>query len=221
MLSSTFFCTNYNFEFCNGCKLCFDKGEEFCPHNDDRNTLIAKLEESDGVVFASPSYAFQVSGRMKNLVDRMAFIYHRPRFFNKTFTAIGTQFIPFGNEVQRYLEGVGHNLGFDVVKGTTIITNEPIQEKQLEKLRAKTMSLAKRFYKNLKKEKPAKPSLLKLMIFRMTRSGLQNSDLKLYDYEYYKEKGWFESGYYYDVHLGPMQRVVGRFSDLLGRKFFK
>lgn len=46
-------------------------------------------------------------------------------------------------------------------------------------------------------------------------------DLKLYDYEYYKEKGWFESGYYYDVHLGPMQRVVGRFSDLLGRKFFK
>jgi len=54
------------------------------------------------------------------------------------------------------------------------------------------------------------------MIFRMTRSGLQNSDLKLYDYEYYKEKGLFKSDYYYDINLGPIQKAVGGFSDFLG-----
>jgi multimeric flavodoxin WrbA len=55
--------SDYNLKFCSGCKLCFDKGEQFCPHNDDRDAIIAKLEEADGVVFASPSYVFQISGR--------------------------------------------------------------------------------------------------------------------------------------------------------------
>ncbi|MBP8717472.1 MAG: flavodoxin family protein [Candidatus Atribacteria bacterium] len=215
------FLSDYNLEFCSGCKLCFDKGEQFCPYNDDRNVLIAKLEEADGVVFASPSYAFQVSGRMKNFIDRIAFIYHRPRFFKKIFTAIATQFIPFGNQTQKYLESVGHNLGFDVLKGTTIITPEPIPEKQLEKLKANIMKLAGQFNNRLYEEKSVKPSLFKVITFRMTRSGLQSSDLKLYDYEYYKEKGWFKSGYYYDIHLDPIQRVIGGFSDFLGRKLFK
>ncbi|NLZ52444.1 MAG: flavodoxin family protein [Thermoanaerobacteraceae bacterium] len=215
------FLSDYNLEFCRGCKLCFDQGEQFCPYTDDRDELIAKLEESDGVVFASPSYAFQVSGRMKNFIDRLAFIYHRPRFFNKTFTAIGTQFVPFGHDVQRYLEGVGDNLGFDVLKGTTVITSEPISNKHLKTLKVKTKKLAEQFYKKLNRGKWVKPSLFKIMIFRMTRSVLQNSDLKLYDYEYYRAKGWFESDYYYDIRLGPIQKAIGRVSDILGRKLFK
>jgi NAD(P)H-dependent FMN reductase len=215
------FLNDYNLEFCRGCKLCFDKGEQFCPHNDDRNVLIEKMVKSDGVIFASPSYAFQVSGRMKNFIDRIAFIYHRPRFFKKTFTAIGVQFIPFGNQVQRYLEGVGNNLGFDVLNGATVITPEPIPPKQLKKLKAKIMKLSDKFYKKLNNIKPIKPSLLKIMKFRMTRSGLQGSDLELYDYNYYNNMGWFESDYYYDIHMNPIQKAIGTFSDFLGRILFK
>lgn len=214
------FLNDYKLEFCKGCKLCFDKGEQFCPCIDDRNVLIEKMEQSDGVIFASPSYAFQVSGRMKNFIDRIAFIYHRPRFFKKTFTAIGVQFIPFGNQTQKYLESVGRNMGFDVLKGTTVITPEPIPEKQLKKLKANIRNLSEGFSKRLNKEKSVKPLLPGIIIFRMTRSGLQSSDIKLYDYEYYKEKGWFKSDYYYDIHLNLIQKAIGRFSDFLGRKLF-
>jgi hypothetical protein len=112
-------------------------------------------------------------------------------------------------------------LGFDVLKGTTVITPEPIPEKQLEKLKANIKNLSDQFYKRLNREKAVKPSLFKIMTFRMTRSGLQSSDLKLYDYEYYKEKGWFKSDYYYDIHLGPIQKAIGGLSDFLGRKLFK
>lgn len=126
-------------------------------------------------------------------------------FFKKTFTAIGVQFIPFGNQTQKYIESVGRNLGFDVLKGTTVITPEPISEKQLKRLKANVKNLSERFFKRLNKEKPVKPSLFSIMVFRMTRSGLQSSDLKLYDYEYYKGKGWFESDYYYDICLNPIQ----------------
>jgi len=215
------FLNDYNIEFCCGCKLCFDKGEQLCPYKDDRDILIEKLEKSDGVVFASPSYAFQVSGRMKNFIDRIAFIYHRPRFFNKVFTAIGVQFIPFGKQTQKYLESAGHNLGFNVLNGTTVITPEPIPEKQLKDLKANIRKLTIQFNKRLNDKKPRKPSLFKIVTFRMTRSGLQSSSIKLYDYEYYNERGWFHSAYYYDIKLNLFQKIIGWLSDVLGRKLFK
>jgi len=54
---------------CRGCCVCFAKGEEFCPLKDDRDVLIEKMMASDGVVFASPNYSFQVSAIMKIFLD--------------------------------------------------------------------------------------------------------------------------------------------------------
>ncbi len=65
--------SDYNLEICKGCLLCFNKGEEFCPFKDDRDRLIEKMISSDGVIFASPTYSFQVSGLMKIFLDRLAF----------------------------------------------------------------------------------------------------------------------------------------------------
>jgi len=84
---------NYRLETCRGCRACFDNGEEFCPLHDDRDALIQKIETSDGVVFASPNYSFQVSGLMKTFLDRLGFAFHRPRFFGKIWTSIVCQSI--------------------------------------------------------------------------------------------------------------------------------
>ena len=69
---------DYELETCRGCKLCFEKGEEFCPLKDDRDALIEKMALSDGIVFASPNYAFHASACMKIFLDRLAFFLHRP-----------------------------------------------------------------------------------------------------------------------------------------------
>ncbi len=79
---------DYNLKVCTGCKMCLDKGEEYCPLEDDRNTLIRKMIESDGVIFASPNYCFNVSALMKLFLDRLAYFGHRPAFFGKTFSSI-------------------------------------------------------------------------------------------------------------------------------------
>lgn len=97
------FLNDYNLEFCRGCKFCFDKGEEFCPIRDDRDLLLEKMEQSDGVILATPNYTFQVSARMKNFLDRFAYVIHRPRFFNKTFAAIVTQGVFGGQGILKYL----------------------------------------------------------------------------------------------------------------------
>src|SRR5512133_596235 len=74
------FLSECNVGVCRGCKVCFDRGEERCPLKDDRDLLIEKMMTSDGVVFASPNYSFQVSATMKVYLDRLGFVFHRPRF---------------------------------------------------------------------------------------------------------------------------------------------
>jgi multimeric flavodoxin WrbA len=85
---------------------------------DDRDVLIEKVMASDGVVFASPNYSFQVSAIMKTFLDRLGFAFHRPRFFGKTFTSIVAQGIYGGNKIVDYLDFVGFGLGFNTVKGS-------------------------------------------------------------------------------------------------------
>jgi multimeric flavodoxin WrbA len=90
---------DHHLGICRGCKTCFAKGEEFCPLKDDRDVLIKKMMASDGVVFASPNYSFNVSATMKMFLDRLGFVFHRPRFFGKTFTSIVSQGIYGGDKM--------------------------------------------------------------------------------------------------------------------------
>ena len=112
--------SDFNIGTCKGCRVCFDKGEEFCPFKDDRDLLVEKMKNSDGVIFASPNYSFQVSSLMKIFIDRLAFTFHRPRFFGKTFTSIVVQGIGKGEEIVKYLDFIGKGMGFNVVKGCCI-----------------------------------------------------------------------------------------------------
>ena len=214
------FLNDYHLEFCRGCKLCFDKGEEHCPLKDDRDLLLEKMENADGVIFATPNYAFQLSARMKNLFDRTAFIHHRPRFFGKTCTAIVTQGIGKGGDILKYINFVGANMGFHVVKGGCVNTLEPMTELQQEKLVRKVEEVSARFYSELLRPTPP-PSFFRLMMFRITRPLVKSAGEKYRDYHYYKEKGWFESDYYYPASLGLLKKLAGRLFDLLGRRMAK
>jgi len=211
--------SDYNLETCKGCKLCLDKGEELCPLQDDRDKLIEKMMNSDGVIFASPNYSFQVSALMKLFLDRLGFVFHRPRFFGKTFTSIVAQGIYGGKDIVKYFNFIGNGLGFNVVKGSCITTLEPITEKGQKKIDEIIDQQSKKFYAKLIKKEYPTPSLFKLMIFRMSRSSIKimlNENYK--DYTYYKEKGWFESDYFYPVRLNPLKKLTGKFFDIMARR---
>ena len=105
-----------------------DRGEERCPLKDERDLLMGKIDQSDGVIFASPNYSFQVSGIMKVFLDRFGFALHRPRFFGKTFTSLVAQGVYGGGKIVKHLEFVANGLGFNVVKGFCIKTLEPMTE---------------------------------------------------------------------------------------------
>jgi len=78
---------------------------------------------------------------------------------------------------------------------------------------------ARRFYAALEKPAYPEPSLMMLIGFRMGRMAAKlDADESNRDHQYYKEKGWFESDYFYPTHLGLLKKAVGKFFDRLAER---
>jgi len=199
---------------CRGCKTCFAKGEEFCPLEDDRDLLIEKMMASDGVVFASPNYSFNVSATMKMFLDRLGFVFHRPRFFGKTFTSLVSQGIYGGDKIVKYLDFVGGGLGFNTVQGCCITAFDPMTKKEKDKIDKALAEHSKQFYETLMRPAYRVPTLLKLWGFRTARTTVKLLlDDRNRDYTYYRDKGWFQSDYFYPTRLGALKKTAGSLFD--------
>ena len=210
---------DYHLEPCRGCKVCFAKGEEFCPLEDDRDLLLAKMKDADGVVLASPNYSFQVSGLMKLFLDRLGYGCHRPQYHGKAFTSIVVQGFFGGNAILKYLALMGTALGFDVVKGTCSTALVPMTGKERLARDAALAKQAKRFRAQMAKGAPHVPGLLEVVVFRMGRNSVRiELDETNADYRYYAEHGWFNSDYFYPTRLGLVKRSVGRLADVYFRR---
>jgi multimeric flavodoxin WrbA len=216
------FLSDYNLGLCRGCKACFLRGEERCPLKDDRDLLIEKMRASDGVVFASPNYSFHVSAIMKTFLDRLGFVFHRPSFHGKTFTVIVVQGIHGGGKIVKYLEFAGSGLGFNAVKGSCITALEPMSEKDRQKMQNVLAAHSKRFHERLFKPPFVPPSFFQLMVFRMGRTSIRQmlGDGNR-DYTWYRDHGWFDSGYFYPARLSPLKRVAGAAFDRMAARMFK
>ena len=57
---------------CTGCNYCYRTG--YCCMEDDAELLSKRMEKADGVILGSPTYASNVSGLMKDFIDRGHFV---------------------------------------------------------------------------------------------------------------------------------------------------
>lgn len=64
----------YKINPCRGCKTCWEKTPGKCAQKDDMAELIEKVISSDVMGFATPVYADNVSGMLKNFIDRLIVI---------------------------------------------------------------------------------------------------------------------------------------------------
>jgi len=205
--------SDYRIETCRTCKLCLMKGEESCPLKDDRDVLIGKMMASDGVVFATPNLSWHVSGMMKVFLDRLGFVFHRPRFFGKVSTSIVPQGIYGGRKIVRYFDFVGKGLGFTTVMGMHFTALDPMAGTEKQKMDRSLAKLSRKFYDRLVGPTPA-PGWFWLMAFRSGRTKMRlELDESSFDYCYYRDKGWFDSDYFYPTRLGPLKKTAGRLID--------
>ena len=78
--------SKYKIDMCKGCCNCFKTGK--CIINDDINMIRKKLIATDHIILVSPVYAHNVTGLLKNFIDRTSNWLHILGLLGKTSSTI-------------------------------------------------------------------------------------------------------------------------------------
>lgn len=207
---------------CSGCCLCLSTGSAACPHHGDAVAgFLQQLLSVKGVVWVIPNYSLQVPAQTKMLLDRLAFVFHRPRLFGKVSWPIVVQGVYGGNKITRYLNDVLKFWGAATVPGT-VLQGGIVPAKAKDQAQSNQLRINKGlrpFLAAVRKDRPPRPSLFRVVLFRATRSSMKHYPEALpADKKYYESKGWFDSAYYYPTYLNPFKRLAGTIIDRLVRR---
>ena len=72
-----------NISFCKGCLACVKTHK--CTIKDDANMIVEMMKEADVIAFATPIYYYEMSGSMKNMLDRSNPLYGTDYKFKDTY----------------------------------------------------------------------------------------------------------------------------------------
>lgn len=99
--------------FCTGCSNCFRLGHDKCPHANQMKPILDAIEEADGIIVASTTFFMRETGLLKNFMDHITYLIHRPQFFTKKAMVITTVGGVGGNAAAKsitgFLKGIGVN----------------------------------------------------------------------------------------------------------------
>jgi len=131
------------------------------------------MQNADGVIFATPVYAFQISGLMKVFIDRHSYICHRSRFFRQKALILTSASAVGNREVLNYLYIVVRIWGFSVTARVGIISHAmmgPLPADRVQENEQKLQVVAGTFFAALQGEKCSRPGLFDVMVFHMGES---------------------------------------------------
>jgi multimeric flavodoxin WrbA len=197
------FLKDINFSACKGCFACISKGEEYCPLKDDRDLIIQRIESADGVILASPNYAANVTGLMKNCIDRFAYTCHRPKYFKQKFMLLITSGSYMGvKNASKALSIMAS--GGNIISRLIIFNSPQMNEKKQRIQEEKIKKSAEKFAKLMNKNKSQRPPFSYLIWFSAFKaSSTINQDSFPADYQFYKNKNYFV-----DCQLNSFQRIT-------------
>ncbi|MDD7793907.1 flavodoxin family protein [Clostridium sp. 'White wine YQ'] len=215
---------DYELQLCLGCRICFNKGEKYCPLNDGLLNIRDKIIEADGVIFASPVYVEDANGIMKNFIDRMAFICHRPAFSGKASIIITTSGGGATSHAIRTISSAIQSWGAYISAKRNFRTGALIDKEKVElEYSNEINAIAKKFFDSLYTNKKLIPTFYSLMIFKIQQKNWQQySKEDNLDYLYWRENGWLnkECTYYIPNNSLCIKTVAARFVGGVISKFF-
>lgn len=187
---------------CVGCKNCFLRGEDKCPHAAVMTPVWNAIMEADLLVFAYPVYALRAPATIKSLLDHMCvhWLVHRPEpeFFQKTAVIITNSVgAPNGaaqKDVKTSLHWMGlsriYSCGAGMMGDIFVETMTPTHRNMLEK---KMCGLAAK----VRKEKPnkrmsAEVKLLFAMAKMQHKMVLKSGEEPSLDNAHYITHGWIK-----------------------------
>ena len=184
-------------DFCLGCNTCFYKSEEKCPHYEKISQITKAIDEADVMIFASPVYAFHVTGAMKAFLDHYGYrwMVHSPEesMFRKQGVCICTA---AGAGIGSTLKDMSDSMFFwgtaKIYKyGLAVFATdwESVSEKKKEIIDKKITGLAGKI---VRKSRNVKPGIKTRVIFNLLRL-LHRREFNKRDTAYWEKKGWLGS----------------------------
>ncbi len=183
------FLSQINLQACHGCYVCQSQGEQYCPLKDDRTDLVMRMQQADGVIFVSPAYAGNVSGLMKNLMDRLAYAAHRPVFLGKPAMLVATA-SSYTKDTLKALAWFGYT-GFEIVAKLGLpVWPSPSRAWQGGKAVDRKIEKAVRRFEEALSRRPVSLSLKKVVYFYLMKASAATDPMFFRaDYDYYKSIG--------------------------------
>jgi multimeric flavodoxin WrbA len=215
-----------NLKMCLGCRVCFDRGEQFCPLGDDLLSIRGKLVEADGVILASPVYVEDVNGIMKNWIDRMAFYCHRPALSGKIAVIITTSGAGSTNHALRTISFAIMAWGAYLSGQYKFRTGALMKIEEINnRNHSKISKIANKLISDIKNQKAYKPTLYSLIVFKVQQKLWQEStdSHNTIDYAYWSNKGWLEPNcvFYTSIESSWLKVKIARLLGTIIALYFK
>jgi multimeric flavodoxin WrbA len=216
---------HHEIEMCRGCRVCFNQGEANCPLQDDLQAIKKKISASNGIILASPVYVEDINGIMKNWIDRMAHVCHRPEYAGKYAYALTTSGVGSTNHALRTLNTALRTWGFYIIGGSGFRTGAYMWQADLEKqYKNRTREIAEKIVTAVHTQKISKPSFLSMMTFKIQQVYWRQppeDPNERYDYEYWQHKGWTDPQreFYIWHKSGRVKAALARMTGALLARF--
>jgi hypothetical protein len=217
----------YEIRPCKGCFLCFTRGEATCPLNDDRVLIETKMKEANAVVFATPVYSMQISYLLKRFVDRIAYTFHRPGYFDTFAVGMGVTGGLGLNEAISYIRMFSGSWGFRYI-GDLRYIDPPRNTHMIPLMNEpdRTEEIASKLYRTMQKNPPRRLTRNDYLHFYAMREVYSRAGSFLpTDYEYWKNKGWLDPRTsYFTTHAkeNVLKSLIPRFMAwMMGRNMDK
>lgn len=138
--------SDLSLQYCVGCGNCYKTGQ--CIFRDDIENLSHCISEADGVILGSPTYASNVSGQMKVIIDRGHFVMEQ-LLYGKYAISVSTYENYGGRDTARIINKLLLYSGAKIC-GTMVVKNQfnknPMEDVHIKQKVNKTVNT---FYRDI------------------------------------------------------------------------
>lgn len=217
----TIFLSDYDIRPCRGCRACFDRGEDRCPLKDDIPRIRAKMDAADGVIVAGPVYMDDVSGLIKNWIDRMAYLSHRPAMGGKCAFTIATVGGSGTSRTLRTMDAALLTWGFHLVGRAGVKMGALATREDLPRFRPTAEKAADTLFSAVAGHRALDPAFVSLMVFRIQQLVWPREPAGSYDRAYWEAQGWLapRCTFYVPHRASPVKVALARLTGAIVHRF--
>ena len=217
----TLFLADFDIRPCRGCRACFDRGEEWCPLTDDVPKIRTRMDAADALIVASPVYMDNVSGLVKNWIDRLAYLSHRPAMGGKCAFTIATVGGSLTRRTLRTMDGALLTWGYHLVGRAGLRMGALAAPSELPRFEPPAQKAADRLFDAAANQDALAPAFVSLMVFRVQQLVWPNEPPGSHDRSYWEANGWLSPGctFYVPHRANPVRVAAARLTGAVVHRF--